>query len=411
VAANSRVRTLLTLFPVALLTACHPGDRDQHVVRDSAGITIIEISAHSDHGDTVLAIGSAPLLRIGSQNGDSLYDLHRVAGARRLSDGRIAVADGATAQLRVFGGDGRFLRAIGRRGRGPGEFDRLDWLQVVAGDTLVTLDRNLRRLTVFSPTGTVARTIDLLKANATPWPGDVLLPDGGMVVVLDTDDVWTRIRAGQLKPGQVGRSTAVLIRYDAHGAVLDTIATVPGNESAIIEGPAATYPPWGRLLSYAVFDGKLYVGTQETFSIRVYNPGGGQHTVIRLIDGEPGKTEDHIDRFMAAILERARSAEDSQALSQRFRSLPHPETIPAYGRILTDPTGRLWISEAHSPITTPVRWKVVDVDDGSVFNVAVPARFHVHEIGRDYVLGRRLDDDDTEYIEMYRLSTALRAAR
>ena len=58
----------------------------------------------------------------------------------------------ALTSIQVFGDDGHFLRAIGRRGEGPGEFQGIIDTKVVAGQ-IVTLDYATRAWSIFKRTG------------------------------------------------------------------------------------------------------------------------------------------------------------------------------------------------------------------------------------------------------------------
>lgn len=67
-------------------------------------------------------------------------------------DGTIYVADNLANEVRVFGADGSYVRTIGRRGGGPGEFGdlySLAWL----GDELVAMDPRNARLGRFRKDG------------------------------------------------------------------------------------------------------------------------------------------------------------------------------------------------------------------------------------------------------------------
>jgi hypothetical protein len=57
---------------------------------------------------------------------------------------------GDRSQIAVFGHSGRFGRAIGRAGEGPGEFENIRALTVLADGRLVVLDRRLTMLTAES---------------------------------------------------------------------------------------------------------------------------------------------------------------------------------------------------------------------------------------------------------------------
>ncbi|WP_419943063.1 hypothetical protein [Candidatus Palauibacter sp.] len=61
-------------------------------------------------------------MSIGTAGGDPAYELFRVGGAMRLSDGRIVVANAGTGELRVYDPDGIHLASWGGQGDGPGEF-------------------------------------------------------------------------------------------------------------------------------------------------------------------------------------------------------------------------------------------------------------------------------------------------
>jgi hypothetical protein len=56
---------------------------------------------------------SEPLVDIGVADGDAAYQFGRVAGALRLADGRIVVADEQANHLRYFDAAGRHLRTVG----------------------------------------------------------------------------------------------------------------------------------------------------------------------------------------------------------------------------------------------------------------------------------------------------------
>jgi hypothetical protein len=82
---------------------------------------------------------------------------------------------------------------------------------------------------------------------------------------------------------------------------------------------------------------------------------------------------------------------------------PRPETRSAYGRLLVDASGDLWISEAYHPLRVPTLWGAVDLDEGSLARIVVPERFEVYEIGDTYVLGRWRDETGVEYFRQYAL--------
>lgn len=90
---------------------------------------------------------------------------------------------GSPGQLLVFGPDGHFLRAIGRRGDGPGEFRAISRVIVGRGDTLFVFDGAARRLTVLSPALELVRTQRMPVSAGSA--STLIRPNGEIVVSAD----------------------------------------------------------------------------------------------------------------------------------------------------------------------------------------------------------------------------------
>jgi len=113
------------LASVLTVSACaSDGDRqDVSVVRDSAGIVIVE---NRDAPEIpAWHVDPNPLLEIGRAEGEGPDVFGLVRHAIRLPTGEIAVADGRAMDIRLFGSDGSHQVTFGRQGEGPGEFMQL----------------------------------------------------------------------------------------------------------------------------------------------------------------------------------------------------------------------------------------------------------------------------------------------
>jgi hypothetical protein len=286
-------------------------------------------------------------------------------------------------------------------------------MQIGSSDTVLVIDPELRRVTAFGSGGELA-WIARIDGTGYAWPGDFRMPDGSFVIVSETGDVWDRIRSGSVRPGSTDRNTAILLRYTAEGALLDTLGRFPGYEEAVIETngrPGSTYPPWGRLIRHAVADHLIYVGTQEDGVVTAFRPDGSAAEIIRWPAGDLTLTDADIDRFIEAHLERVPDdSANRAAVVERTRTVPLPPTRPAFGRLLVDRTGLLWISEAHLVIEPPTRWTAVEPGRGIVGQIELPPQFDVYEIGPDYLLGRWTDGLGVEHVRMYRIDASERLA-
>lgn len=117
----------------------------------------------------------APSVEIGTVEGETAYLLHQVPDAIRLADGRIAVLNAGSHEVRLYGADGTHLRSIGREGDGPGEFRSPARLRHRGGDTVAVVDEGLRRTTALTLEGEVVGTEELAAPLEQPFPAETWL--------------------------------------------------------------------------------------------------------------------------------------------------------------------------------------------------------------------------------------------
>lgn len=106
-----------------------------------------------------------------------------VRGIRTDGEGRIYVADVIAMKVRVFSPAGEHLRALGDRGRRPGEFRDITCFDVGPDGSVLVLDGLNGRITRFSPTGTLAATAPL-DTQAVVWPRTVRAVGAGRELLL-----------------------------------------------------------------------------------------------------------------------------------------------------------------------------------------------------------------------------------
>ncbi|HYW49910.1 MAG TPA: hypothetical protein VE861_04845, partial [Gemmatimonadaceae bacterium] len=131
----------------------------QSVARDSAGVRIVTSTRPAWSDREALRLDGTPRLIIGYTT-DSAYRFSQVRGVMLLSDGRIAVADGASGQLRLFSADGRFLSAAAGKGTGPGQLQQMVSARRIRGDT-IAIGSDYRTVMLYSGTAQYARTMSM----------------------------------------------------------------------------------------------------------------------------------------------------------------------------------------------------------------------------------------------------------
>ena len=162
----------------------------------------------------------------------------------------------------------------------------------------------------------------------------------------------------------------------------------------------------GRRTAYAAAGSHFYVADNEIYEIRVYTPEPLRLTLlIRKQHEHLAVTESDV-AFVRDSLLAARSGPAQQMVRRSFEHRPPPPTtMPAFAPdIHVDTELCLWVREFFRPGDSRVVWSVFSEDGVLLGMVETPSGLKLLDIGSDYILGLRLDEDDVEYLEMYDLA-------
>jgi len=359
------------------------------VVRDSAGITIVENTAPVWAVGQGWSVAPEPSLTIGVLEGPEEYQLFRARSAVRLEDGRIVVANGGSSELRFYDASGAFLTSVGREGEGPEEFGTfMGEIWRADGDSLVIYDyTNGMRLSVFDRNGTFGRAFRLdAPSTSIPLADDLIW---GNTVVSRSG-----IYAGGDQAEGLRRDSALYCTHDLEGTVLDTLGRFPGSEMYVQSmgegGAVATSRPYGRQPRSAATVDYWYTGSGDRYEIRGYGRSGMLERLIRRNVANRPVTQEQLDDLRL----QARGAQ---------RDISVPETMPAHGPMLGDAEGDLWVQEYRIG-DEPEHWAVFDPGGRFLGIVELPVPGRVTEIGSDYVLGIWTDEMDVEQVRLYALT-------
>ncbi len=399
-------------------------------IRDSAGIQIAESARPEWPVDAGWTVEPQASLQLGSLLGDASQPaLGRIADVVRFGDGRIAVADQQAAQVLVFDSVGRFVERWGGRGEGPGEFQRIDRLAVVRGDSLVVRNEGMGRHEIYGPDGVFARSVRATSTSPSGGIGEVAgwLDDGSFLVV----SVF--VPGADLPPGrQVIEGE--WYRFDPVGAPLGLYAALPDRVVEVAGSPPRSRPvalaPRGQ--SHAEGSG-LWHAFPSAFEIRRVGPDGVERVIRRAWTPQPvtmSLKEAYqgwyaTPRLYAEVDESARAAyvelrrAEIVAMSRGGSVSPPPvsDTLPAFTRLVVARDGHLW-AEVHASADELLlagsmqpstgRWTVFAPEGRWLGTVEMPEGLRVMEIGSDYVLGIWRDELDVEFVRLHRIVKDLR---
>lgn len=381
------------------LQACrgNGGRADRIEVRDSAGTRIVQNRGDVSRIELAWKLAPRPEADIG---GDENGKLHRVTSATRLGDGRIVVANAGASTLEIYGTDGGHLQSVGRAGEGPGEFRALFWVGRAAGDTILGWDSGLARLSIFAPDGRFVRTV-------TPRAAVGLFPQAAGAFA--DGRLLLGIRSPLVPAGSgatVQRDTVSYVVLASTGDV-QRVTRVPGSEMLVQTTPGFLMRPlpFGHQTVAVAGAGRVYVGTGDAFEVVSYEPGGRMRTIVRAEHHPARVTRDDIRDYQRSLV--TLGAEGDARLRAQDRELlahaPYPREMPPFVDLKADPEGNLWVQAPRRPAEPNTRWTVFSSDGRALGVVSFPADLAVQEIGRDWVLGTALDENQLEHVRLYRL--------
>jgi hypothetical protein len=377
--------------------------------RDSAGVLIVE-NTRPDWSDSERVwVATNPRLVIGN-NTDSAYRFRQVRGVMLLADGRIAVADGASLQLRMFSPQGRFLSVSAGKGTGPGQLLNMHWVRRLHGDT-IAVDAGLSTLALYSSTGHFVRTVALSPPEGGP---------AGRLLLVEVLKNGVRVAAPVPNPtprtiGSRWTDSLPLRLVTGFRDSVRELGMFPYLEfEQVSSGPMAVW--LSAIGVFAAGDDRFYAGFGNRYAIRVYTSQGNLQSIIRRSWRPEPITADDWEHWVvewSKLWVKATGAERDREI-QKVREEPWAEELPAFSQFIVDLSGRLWVRGAHwqdaigagSLTDIPAvasTWSVFDVRGRWLGDVSMPAAFQPFEIGTDYVTGIRRTDGVNQVV-IYDLS-------
>lgn len=369
------------------------------VVRDSAGITIVENEKPAPGTRIGWRLAEAPTLSIGAFEGDPPYELYQVRDAARLPDGRIVIANAGSSELRVFDASGTHLASWGGLGEGPGEFGDFaapSSVEPWAGDSIAASDMYERRVSVFDAHGAPGRTLAL----ADPYYRLIgVLPDGKMFLGAIPSFI-----AGTMATGMVRRELEYAIAAP-DGSLHVELGAHPASEWYIFaEEGMSVYPqPFRRSAIARVWGDLIVIGSNDVYEIRAHTADGALARIVRREHDVRSPTRADQDAHLDELYADRTEQERARVLAE-VADMPLLETFPAFGRVLADSRGYLWVEDYRLPGEPVPAWTVFDAEGRVLGFTNLPTGLNVFEIGEDYILGRVSDELGIESVQLWPLN-------
>lgn len=398
--ARLALAVFLALSSGTPLVAQRPMPRP--VVRDSAGIRIVEYSTLGpmppmwamrgtnpleqslQYLPAAIRVAPTPYLDIGGVKDDEREEFnaqHSMFTVAELSNGTIVIND--RVQLKYFTRDGKFIRAVGRSGRGPGEFSQTREVCALRGDTVLAVNLD-HRMSLWNASGehlrTLARVGEVLPKSCTA---------DGTVIVRDAT-VATKSRESSADNLMQYR----IVRSD--GAVVRVLDRLPGPVSA---GFLFRVPTIVRIGS------DLLIAGARTYELQLQSPERRVRWISRTGRPRLSISDQEWSEHTRHTIPRNSGAENEK----RIRELMawNPGFYPAYSHVFVDPTGRIWVQDfqSHGRYTLFDRNGLL-LGRFELAGAGLGSRRQLIGVAADHLIVLDDDSDGAVHIKFYRILTA-----
>lgn len=342
-------------------------------------------------------------LRLGVENGPEEYMLGSVSSLAVSDDGTMYVADRQPPSIRVYDSDGAFVRTMGRRGQGPGEFsDRGGMAVRLLGDgRLAAWDLWNTRVSLFSTTG---EFLDSFTASGLGCHRCVEIDVPGNLYVRQFN------RAGE------SEADVQLAKYSVQGERLGEVTFPLAEQEGRGFGMSAEGVSSPRVETISAWSplGYLVTGRNDAYAIELRSPEGIV-TLHREIDAVLMNSEEQEEweafRQLVIAMGRERGADP------QYDPDPIPNVKPFFRDIFVGKDGRIWVfryvaaekrhdveplpDRPERPLLTwrePWTFDVFEPDGTFLGSVEVPELLEPMVFRGDRIWGTLLDADGVEHV-------------
>jgi len=266
------------------------------------------------------------------------------------SKGKIYVSDLTNNCIHLFFNSGKYLKHIGREGKGPGEFEDISGLQISKKDSLYVLDGKINRITVFSsgkfehpiytiniPGGIINNFI-----SSVGWLNGNVINNGLWVdasnnIFVSYSETFS---AGNLdKPHYL---KIYKLNHLGKFADKNPLIKIKNNERLILKGGNSSFSvlrmPFGQTPIVEIgSDGYLYFANSDVFDIKAIDISG---KIVRNLKYKLKPVRIKQSMWNEAI-------ENNEYLTQKALNnslTPLPEYKRLFDYFVVDDKGRIWVA-------------------------------------------------------------------
>jgi hypothetical protein len=318
----------ILIFCLALILASCGKKPSAAKLETIEGVTYIHNPETPLHPDKTVSFEQE--LAIGKFDESKEIPLYKPSRYMVDTTGKIYISDESDKAIKVFDQNGTFLKSIGRRGDGPGEFNSIGYMAILPNGNILVMDFQSRRTSLFKPDGEFI--------NSYPWRTNIsriyLATDSSYTVnesiyKEEASELWVKmfdflgnelVSFGKFSSPEFKRIT----QRGTQGNIMVSMMPVPQSPSSKFAGDQERQ--W------------LYHCLNNKYLIEVYDQNG---KLFRKID-RPYEPVPFTSEDAKKFLSRFEARPDSPA-AKLAKQIELPKVKTVAERLLVDDQGNLWL--------------------------------------------------------------------
>ncbi|MBB4636143.1 6-bladed beta-propeller [Longimicrobium terrae] len=313
--------------------------------------------------DRPLAGTPAQVFSVGQAEGSDEQMFGVVAGVAFDARDNLYVLDRQSARVMVYGPTGRFIRQIGGKGEGPGEFSHPMQFAVTPDGRVVVHDAVRAGFIVFGPDGAYLRDVPMERLGFGTGAGFAWHPRGGVVGTFrnpasrEGNFSRTETSVPLLFQPLAGGAAVRLFRIPEFSRVEQTEQSSGSGSvrnvtrTMMMQGP----PVFAPSPSFGVLPGgEMALTFTNGYTIRILSPDGQTARYLQRPMRARVTTEADRERARDRARESMRqlsgsssggrsTAPSSASVEEYVSGLTFADTIAAVRALRTTPSGRIWV--------------------------------------------------------------------
>jgi hypothetical protein len=384
----SPVQKFFVIFFSALLFSCTTDAGLPEYLKEIENLTV-----YAENEPPKFQIELQELARI-DDSGEVI--LGRISGIHTDDDGRIFISDDVEKRINVYTPDGNFIKSLGRKGQGPGEFEFIHNLSV---------DENFVYAMDFSKNLINAYSLNTLEFSSTiPMANDIQSIDllegyfpSDFIVLASGDMLITYIKSIGQRTDEDHNRVDLLFRVDRDGQIQpeptlhietgDALVLRTGNSISVFGAPflvtaSAALSP----------DQKIVVNRTDKFLFKQYDESGNYERAFY-----------HPYSPKSLTRERALSEYENENYRRAVRNSELPNTWPVVEKFLIDDAGRFWVATIIDDEDN-LEWWVLDSKGELLAREILPKSQMVELVKNEYLYMREEDEMGLVEVVKYQLT-------